>query len=265
VVAVAQPMVKIGDVDANIASHLEMITRAGKQGAKLVVSSEAGLTGYDKRGIGVKAAIAQNDARLNVFSKAAKKYGLCGVVGFFGYEGTKLFNTTVAFMPDGSRVVQHKAVLTEHELAAGIVEGPKARTPVVFEGRKIAMVICADVAIGRLWSTLEGQGFDTVALCTAGLGDSASAVPAADVFVARKRSAYVKKAGEVGFPSELLNLAIKHRLDFVVSNQAGFEPEKGFFHVGHGAVLSSDGRVHGVIPGQFIGKHVRAELLVAGI
>ncbi len=264
-VAVSQPMVKIGDVDANIESHLEMITRAGKQGAKLVVASEAGLTGYDKRGIGAKAAIAQTDPRLNVFAKAAKRFGLCAIVGFFGYEGDKLYNSSVAFMPDGSRVVQHKAVLTPLELQAGILEGPRKRTPVLFEGRKIAMVICADVAIPRLWSTLENEGFDTVALCTAGLGDAADAVFINDLKAPRKRSAYVRKAGEVGFPTEWLQVALKHGLDFVASNQAGYEPEKGFFHLGHGTVLSSDGRVHGIIPGQFIGEHVRSELLLASL
>lgn len=256
-------MVKIGDVDANIASHLQMIHAAAKQGARLVVSSEAGLTGYDKRGIGVAAAIDQTDPRLNLFSKAARRNKLCAIVGLFARENGTLYNTSIAFMPDGSRIVQHKAILTPLELDAGIVEGPRLRTPVLFAGRKIAIVICADVAIPRLWPTLAREGFDTVALCTAGLGDVSAAVPPSDLQSPAKRTRYLLKASAVGFPAEWLKVALKHNLDFIASNQAGYEPQKGYFHLGHGAILSATGRVHAIIPGQFIGQHVRPELITA--
>lgn len=255
-------MVKVGDVDANIASHLEMIHNAAKQGAKLVVSSEAGLTGYDKRGIGVSAAIDITDPRLNAFAKASKRHNLCAIVGLFAHERGTLYNTSIAFMPDGSRILQHKAMLTGLELEAGITPGSHQRTPVHLLGRKIAIVICADVAIPNLWPTLAKEGFDTVALCTAGLGDISAAVTP-DFKAAAKRTSYLKKAAQVGFPAEWLKVAMKHNLDFIASNQAGYEPEKGFFHIGHGAALSATGRVHAIIPGQFIGQHVRPELLVA--
>jgi predicted amidohydrolase len=254
-------MVQVGDVDANIASHLQMIQNASKQGAKLVVSSEAGLTGYDKRGTGVGAALHATDTRLNVFAKAAKRHNLCAILGLFLRENGTLFNASIAFMPDGSRLTQHKAVLTEQELAAGITPGPKSRTPVHFAGRKIAIVICADVAIPRLWPTLQKEDFDTVALCTAGLGDISAAV-APNPATPAKRAAYLKKAAAVGFPAEWLKVAMKHNLDFIASNQAAYQPDKGFFHIGHGAALSATGRVHAIIPGQFIGQHLRPELLV---
>ena len=57
-VAVAQPLVIPGDVAENIRNLKPLVTNAAKQGAELVVFSECALTGFDLKGVGVKAALA---------------------------------------------------------------------------------------------------------------------------------------------------------------------------------------------------------------
>ena len=110
-IALAQIAPKLGDVEANVALHLEVLEKARKKRAGLVVFPELGLTGYTLKDLVEEVAL--DPARDPNFQRiVAATKGLSAVVGFVEESPADrgLFFNAAAFIADGRLVHVHRKV-----------------------------------------------------------------------------------------------------------------------------------------------------------
>jgi predicted amidohydrolase len=122
-IALAQIVPKLGDVEANVASHLDILEKARRRKADLVVFPELGLTGYTLKDLAEEVALdPASDPRFRRI--VARTKGLSAVVGFVeespGDRG--LFYNAAAFLADGRLVHVHRKVFLP---TSGIFEEAK--------------------------------------------------------------------------------------------------------------------------------------------
>lgn len=126
-IAVAQIVPKLGDVEANIDLHLDVLEKARKRKARLVVFPELGLTGYTLKDLAGEVAL--DPARDPRFRRlAARTRGLAAVVGFVEESPSDrgLFYNAAAFVADGRVVHVHRKVFLPTN---GIFEEAKIFAP----------------------------------------------------------------------------------------------------------------------------------------
>ena len=170
-IAVAQPLVTPGDVAANIRAMEPLVAEAARRGAKLVLFSECGVTGYDLKGVGAGRLLSLDDPALDRIAALARTQGVVIVAGLNERAAEKLFNTAVVFFPDGRRVVQRKHNLMPPERqAAPVAAAPRERTMFEVAGLRFAILICSDDGIPGIYAELAAAGCDVVLLPTAGAG-----------------------------------------------------------------------------------------------
>ena len=110
-IALAQIAPKLGDVEANIDTHLEIIDKARKQKVDLVCFPELGLTGYTLKDLVEEVALDPAcDPRFRKIVAATK--GLSAVVGFVleSQEDRGLYYNAAALIADGKVVHVHRKV-----------------------------------------------------------------------------------------------------------------------------------------------------------
>ncbi len=71
-IAAAQTRPLKGDIDANIELHLELIDRAVKHGARVVIFPELSLTGYEPE-LAAALATTEDDSRFRLFQEASDR------------------------------------------------------------------------------------------------------------------------------------------------------------------------------------------------
>src|SRR6476620_11642665 len=114
-VALAQFAPRLGEVDANLARHHELIEEARSRGAGLVVFPELGLTGYLLQDLASEVAIRLDDPRLA--SLAAETDGLSAVVSFVEESGDHRLFIAAALLEVGEiRHVHRKLFLPTYGL-----------------------------------------------------------------------------------------------------------------------------------------------------
>jgi predicted amidohydrolase len=110
-IALAQIVPKLGDVEANVASHLDVLEKARRRKADLVVFPELGLTGYTLKDLAEEVALdPASDPRFRRI--VARTKGLSAVVGFVEESPADkgLFYNAAAFIADGRLVHIHRKV-----------------------------------------------------------------------------------------------------------------------------------------------------------
>src|SRR6476620_5873737 len=114
-VALAQFAPRLGEVDANLARHHELIDEARERGAGLVVFPELGLTGYLLQDLAAEVAIRLDDPRLA--GLAAANHGLSIVVSFVEESADHRLFIAAALLEDGRiRHVHRKLFLPTYGL-----------------------------------------------------------------------------------------------------------------------------------------------------
>jgi predicted amidohydrolase len=146
-IALAQIAPRLGDLEANLARHHELIADARDRGAGLVVFPELGLTGYQLQDLAAEVAMRLEDPRLAAL--AAATGGACSAVVSFVEESAdhRLF-IAVALLEDGAvRHVHRKVFLPTYGLfderrffaAGGVVRSTPSRL-----GVDIGLAVCED-------------------------------------------------------------------------------------------------------------------------
>lgn len=253
-IAVAQPLVVPGNVAENFRRMQPLVREARERGAALILFSECGLTGYDFAGRGRRAALDLDE--LGNIAALARRRRIAIVTGL--YERGP-YNTAVAFLPDGRRIVQRKHKIAPRE--PGVLAAPRQRHVFDYRGHRFGILICADTGARGIFGDLEAQGCDVVLLMTAGLGDAAKGFHQHELQT--RQSQYLKAARSVCFVEPLVKRALRHRYAIAACNQCGHQG--AYFQPGHSAVITGAGEITALIPGRFVLEHLRPDLAVGSI
>ncbi len=105
-IAVAQVAPRLGQLDPNIARHVELIELARGEGAGLVVFPELGLTGYQLQDLAGDVALARDDPRLAPLLAATA--GLSAIVSFVEESPDHRLFVAAALIEDGALVHVHR-------------------------------------------------------------------------------------------------------------------------------------------------------------
>jgi NAD+ synthase (glutamine-hydrolysing) len=109
-IAMAQIATHLGDVDANLALHLELIEQAKSEHAELIVFPELSLTGYVLQDLtpSVARRPVAEDPTFNTLLKASKDIDM--IVGFVEAESRHRFYIAAAYLSNGQVLHVHRKV-----------------------------------------------------------------------------------------------------------------------------------------------------------
>lgn len=107
-IALAQVAPRLGDLDANLARHHELLGEARAGGAGLVVFPELGLTGYLLQDLAAEVAMRPDDPRLGALATATR--GLSAVVSFVEESADHRLFISAALIEDGDVRHVHRKV-----------------------------------------------------------------------------------------------------------------------------------------------------------
>ncbi len=264
-IAVAQPLVIPGAVETNVRNVEPLVIEAARRGARLVVFSECGVTGYDLKGTGAKAAITLENPALEQIGRMAKEHGIAIATGFYEEQGEKLFNSAAVFFPDGKRVIQRKHnVMAPEKAIAPVTSAARERVIFQVDGLRCAILICADAGIPDIFDELSKAGCDAVILICAGAGDESFGMHQAELADPAKRKSYAQSVVRC-LDSAAIEQCLRLDMAQVACNQAGWNPATGYFHPGGSSIINRTGEVTAVIPSNLIFERLRPELAVGVI
>lgn len=262
-IATAQPLVVPGDVGGNIDRMAPLITESARRGAQIVLTSESGICGYDLNGVGAAAAMPINAPVLGRIAALARDNDIVVVAGLYERDGDAVYNSAVAFYPDGRRVVQrkHNVVGNETRFAR---RGDRARVLFDVHGFKCGILICADTGIEGIYEDLARDGCDVVLMPVAGGGSESIALHQSDVETPEARAKYAEEITDC-ISADTVRRAMEFDMAMVSCNQSGWVPAMGFYHGGCSWIIDRTGRIAAVIPYRKILEHVRPDLAVGTV
>jgi predicted amidohydrolase len=108
--AAAQTVPIAGDVEANIAQHVELARAAGREQARVLVFPELSLTGYELE-LAPSLAFSSDDARLTPLIEVARAASVCLIAGAPVRLATGLHIAAFIIAADGSLSIHTKRQL----------------------------------------------------------------------------------------------------------------------------------------------------------
>jgi predicted amidohydrolase len=172
-IALAQFSTKLGDVEANLQKHLELIDTANEQQADLLIFPELSLTGYALQDLAVTSAIRphQDDPVFNRLLQESKKMDL--MVGFVNEDQRHRFYIAAAYLSEGAiRHIHNKVYLPTYGMfdeGRYFAWGDSVRA---FDTRfgRVGMLICEDFWHASLPYLLWLDGADLLLFASASPG-----------------------------------------------------------------------------------------------
>jgi len=187
-IALAQIAPRLGDLEANLARHHELLAEARTAGAGLVVFPELGLTGYLLQDLAAEVAMRRADRRIAAL--AAETTGLSAVVGFVEESPDHRIFIAAALLEDGElRHVHRKVFLPTYGLfdeRRFFAAGTELRAVDSRLGVRLGLAVCEDfwhLAVPQLLALDGAQilvnissspGRDVAAMNEVGLGTASS-------------------------------------------------------------------------------------------
>ena len=145
-IALAQVAPRLGDLEANLERHAQVIREARAGGAGLIVFPELGLTGYLLQDLAGEVAMPLDDPRLAAL--AAETAGCSAVVSFVEESADHRLFVAAALLEDGEvRHVQRKTHLPTYGLfdeRRFFAAGDAIRAAPSRLGVRVGIAICED-------------------------------------------------------------------------------------------------------------------------
>ena len=163
-IALVQNKPVFGDKKGNVAS---LIARMDSVKADLYILPELSYSGYQFVSTDEAASIADplDSESREAFSKASRRLDACVVFGFPEKAGSKLYNSSLAVLPDGREYLYRKTHLFYKERLF-FAPGDLGFTLFEFRGAKVGMAICFDWFFPESFRTLALKGADIIAHCS---------------------------------------------------------------------------------------------------
>ena len=256
-VACIQPLAVPGDVSENIRRMKPLIAEAARRGARLVLTSEAAITGYDLDGVGQRAAIPLDDPVLDDLAEFGRGHGVDIVACLWEKVEGGEHNSAVVLHVDGHRTVQRKL----GDGSKGFLPGPRERTNIEVEGIRCAILICSDSGIPGIFEELAQQGVDLVLAPTAGMGRLEWAFRQEELADTVRRAEYLAKMEQVCFSKPAIERCLELDMALAACNQVGAVEAIGFFHPGHSSIVDRTGELVAVLPGCMVPSQLRPKLI----
>lgn len=226
-VAVAQPVIRVNDLKANVASHVDAIRVAE---SRLVIFPELSLTGYDLDA----PVVDMNDPLLKDLVDVCAQEGSVALIGAPVGEGGHQSIATLRVDGTGVTVVYRKSWLHGDEFTR-FTPGSGPST-IDVDGWVVGLAICRDTGQSRHTAQMAAHG---VELYAAGVVDVA-----ADVVECQARAFVISRA--LAAPVAIAS--------FAGPTGGGFDETAG-----HSAIFAADGTMLAEADGR-AGSMVRAEL-----
>ena len=152
-IGAAQTTPIAGDVEANLAQHVELMRTAATLDARILVFPELSLTGYELA-LADRLAFSENDTRLGPLIEAAAQHAMVAVVGAPVRIDAQLYIGAFAVMPDRSLALYTKPYLgafSRREIPEGVIPPAEdtifqcgTRDPLIrWAGETAAVAVCA--------------------------------------------------------------------------------------------------------------------------
>ncbi|HEY3832457.1 MAG TPA: carbon-nitrogen hydrolase family protein [Acidimicrobiia bacterium] len=152
------------DLDANLATHLELLEGAARDGCELAVFPEFSLTGSVDPLHHAEDAIAIDHAGVGALVAATQQYGVAAVFGLSERRGDEHFITQLV-AADGQLIgTQRKRHLGEDEQGYSISADTVASN---LGAHRIGIVICAEAGVDSTWDATTSAGAEVVLFCSA--------------------------------------------------------------------------------------------------
>jgi predicted amidohydrolase len=217
VVALAQMAPRLGDLDANVARHLELIGAAAAGGADLVVFPELSLTGYFLKDLVTETALRLDSPEIQALVEASR--GVDAVVGCILESDDHRFHNAALYLSGGAIVHVHRKVYLPtyglfdeaRDLAAGYrfraFEAP-LRSAGPHRPWRVGVLICEDLWHPSSAYLLARDGVDVIICPSAspgrgvGHGSELGTAQSYDVITrtyAQLLTAYVVYCNRVGY------------------------------------------------------------------
>ena len=206
-----------GATEDGLATLGRMLLAAGTAGARMAVFPEVFLPGYN---VADPGSAARTTAEWGEAIAPLVRLAGCGVtLGVAERDGDRIYNTALAFGPDGALLSQYRKTqlygLREKRLYA-----PGASHAMFdFEGCRIALLICYDIEFAPLIRDLAGRGAQLI-LCP-----TANMQPFTHV-------------AQVTVPSQ----AVNHAVAIAYANYCGSEGD--LTYCGGSVLVGADGAIH---------------------
>jgi predicted amidohydrolase len=263
--AVAQPFCVPGDVEGNLDRMEPLVGQAAAQGARLVVFSEGGVTGYEAAERSWGRAVTLGDGTCRRLQAMAAKHGAAIVAGFIEKEGPRHHVTQGVFWPDGKFLAQRKWGMAEVEKGIpNCAAGAEKREVFEVGGVKCAIAVCADFGIENLWEKVGRQGVQLLLMCSAGCGKRSFGFSEKELDDPARRAEWVKRSESVLSFAPVAALCRQHGIAFAACNQMA-DDGKAYFHPGHCGIVDSNGETLALVPGVCVFEHLRERLAVATV
>jgi predicted amidohydrolase len=189
-IALAQVAPRLGELEANLARHHELIGAARDGGAGLVVFPELGLTGYLLQDLASEVAMRLDDPRLAALARETAGAGPSAVVSFVEESGDHRLFIAAALLEDGEvRHVHRKVHLPTYGLfdeRRFFAQGDMIRASPSRLGVGVGLAVCEDFwhlstaqvlaldGAQLLVNVSSSPGRDLAAIHEVGLGTAAS-------------------------------------------------------------------------------------------
>ena len=210
-----------GDIEKNVAHHLEFARKAAEQSAQLLVFPELSLTGYELD-IARAQAISTASPRLDALRNFAVEASMTIVAGApVLHESGDLHIGAFIFKPDGAISTYSKQHVHESEQHV-FTSGPGA-PPFRVGDATVALAICADASHSQHAATAASHG---------------ASIYAVGVMITKED--YPRKAGL------MQQYAKEHGMTVLMANYSG--TTGGWKAAGRSAVWSEDGSMVAVAP-----------------
>src|SRR5437763_823418 len=141
-VGLGQVRVTMGDKKANLAELFRFVEESARATCDVVVLPECSLAGWLSSSTPSAAETVPGPVTRR-FQAAAKRHAMAIIVGLEERDGERIYNSAVMFGRDGKLLAKHRKI-DELEIGLKVYSRGASLRVFEFEGREIALDICAD-------------------------------------------------------------------------------------------------------------------------